>query len=125
MSFRRTLPTIVWLWRAFTGPVARRICLVIVLVPLVNSAVVRTYSYFLSALSKLERDNTSEEDVVRTVPYLVRWQWEGQLKRTPGKGDIDAGIEPGYSATPASLSAVRNAGLAPRRSEDQLVRELM
>jgi len=30
----------------------------------------------ISGLSKLEIDNTSEEEVVRTVPYLVRWRWE-------------------------------------------------
>jgi hypothetical protein len=68
-----------------------------------------------SGLSKLEIDNTSEEEVVRTVPYLVRWQWEGQLKRTPETVDIDAGIERGYSVTISNESSwMKFAGLIGR-----------
>jgi hypothetical protein len=49
------------------------------------------------------------------VPYLVRWQWEGQLKRTPEKSDIDAGIERGYSVTISNESSwMEFAGLIGR-----------
>jgi len=77
MSFRHSFPTIVWLWRAFTGRVAGRIYLVIVLVPLVGSAVVRTYSYFQVELSCFWRWNGCRH-VVQIAPQL--WQYKNAIE---------------------------------------------
>lgn len=105
MQFRRSFPMSSWILRTFTGRIARRIYLVLVLAVLAASAAARIHTFVLTrrmeavivGLSKLEIDKSTEEDVKRTVPYLVRWQWEGQLKRTPETGDIDIGFEQGYS----------------------------
>ncbi len=88
----------------FTGRTARRVYLVLMFALLVTSAAARIYTFVLTrrmeavvaGLSKLQIDESTEEDVRRTVPYLVRSQWGGQLKRTPETGDIDIGIEHGY-----------------------------
>src|SRR6266481_6085567 len=94
-----------WISRTLTGRIARRIYLVLVLALLATSAAVRIYTFVLvqrieaviASLSTLQIDKSTEDEVKRTVPYLKRWQWEGQLKRSPETADIDMGIEQGYS----------------------------
>jgi hypothetical protein len=94
-----------WILRTATGQIARRVYFVIVLSIVATSAIARICTLVLTrrmeavitGLSKLQIDKSTEEDVKRTVPYLVPWQWEGQLKRSPESGEIDIGIEQGYS----------------------------
>jgi hypothetical protein len=45
----------------------------------------------ITALSKLEIDKTSEEELARVVPYLQRSPWNGQISRSPETGNIDLG----------------------------------
>jgi hypothetical protein len=102
MQLRHSFPMSSWILRTFTGRIVRRIYLVLVLAALAASAAVRIHTFVLTrrmeaviiGLSKLEIDKSTEEDVKRTVPYLVRWQWEGQLERSP---ETDIGFEQGYS----------------------------
>ena len=99
--------------QTFTGRIARRVYLVLVLILFVTSAAARIYTFVLTrrmeavvaGLGKLQMDRSTEEDVKRTVPYLVRWQWEGPLKRSPETGDIDIGIEQGYSVAISNESS--------------------
>ena len=87
-----------------TGHTARRVYLVLMCAFLTTSAAARIYTFVLTrrmeavvaGLSKLQIDKSTVEDVKRTVPYLVRSQWDSQLKRTPETGDIDIGIDQGY-----------------------------
>ena len=105
MQFRHSFPTTSWVFRTLTGRVARRIYLVLALTMFATSVAARIYTFVLTrrmeavitGLSKLQIDKSTEEDVKRTVPYLVPWQWEGQLKRSPESGEIDIGNEQGYS----------------------------
>src|ERR1700757_2189395 len=52
----------------------------------------------IAGLSKLQIDQSTEEDV-KLMPQLVRWQSDGQLERSHETGDIDIGIEKGYSVS--------------------------
>jgi len=78
------------LW-TLTGRIARRVYLGLVLSLVATSVTARIYTLVLTrrmeaviaGLSKLQVDKSTEEDVRRTVPHLVRWQWGGQLKRSP------------------------------------------
>jgi len=107
MSFRERFPATVWIWRTTTGRTARRVYLGIVLLALITSVIVRAHTYVLTrrmqaviaGLSKLEIDKSTESDVVRTVPYLVRSPYGGQLKRSVETGDIDTGTAQHYYAT--------------------------
>jgi len=107
MSFRELFPAASWIWRTLTGRAARIVYVTVALMLLITSIGVRVYTYALTrrmeaviaGLGKLEIDNTNEEELVRTVPYLVRWQWEAQLKWTPETGDIDLGKQSGYGVT--------------------------
>jgi hypothetical protein len=100
------------LW-TLTGRIARRVELGLVLSLVATSATARIYTLVLTrrmeaviaGLSKLQVDKSTEEDVRRTVPHLVRWQWDGQLKRSPEAGDIDIGIEQGYSVAISNESS--------------------
>jgi len=102
-----------WISRTLTGRIARRIYLVLVLALLATSAAVRIYTFVLvqrieaviASLSTLQIDKSTEDEVKRTVPYLKRWQWEGQLKRSPETADIDMGIEQGYSVAISNESS--------------------
>jgi hypothetical protein len=102
-----------WILSTFTGRIARRVYLLLVLALLTTSAAARIYTFVLTrrmeavivGLSKLQIDKSTEEDVKRAMPYLVRWQWDGQLKRSPETGDIDIGIEQGYSVAISNESS--------------------
>ena len=113
MQFRHSYPIASWILRTFTGRIVRRVYLVLVLALLATSAASRIYTFVLTrrmeaviaGLSKLQIDESTEEDVKRTVPYLVRSQWEGQLKRSPETGDIDIGFQKGYSVAISNESS--------------------
>jgi hypothetical protein len=113
MKFHHSFPMTSWIWRALAGRIARRIYLVLVLALLATSAAVRIHTFVLArrmeavivGLSRLQLDKSTEEDVKQTVPYLVRWQWEGPLKRSRETGDIDVGIEQGYSVAISNESS--------------------
>jgi hypothetical protein len=105
MQFHNAFPMTSRVLRTFTGRSARRIYLVLMLALFIISAAARVCTFVrtrrmeavIAGLSKLQIDKSTEEDVRRTVPYLVRSPWDGLLKRTPETGDIDIGIEQGYS----------------------------
>jgi len=68
-----------WIGHALTGRTARQVYVTMVLLLLVATTVARAYSFVLtrriqaviSGLSKLRIDETTEGEVVRTVPYLA------------------------------------------------------
>jgi hypothetical protein len=107
MAFPDYFPVVSWILRRLTGRLARRLYLCIILFLLVVSTVVRARTYLMtrriqsviSGLSKLRVDESVEEEVLRTVPYLVRGQQDWQVKRTVETGDIDTGTERGYYVT--------------------------
>ncbi|MGA8072710.1 MAG: hypothetical protein WB995_04500 [Candidatus Acidiferrales bacterium] len=104
MALRGHFPATAWLARAFTGRIARRIYLAIVALIFTASAVARVRAFVLTrkmhaviqGVSKLRIDETSEDEVLRTVPYLVRGDWSRQVQRTAETGDVDEGIEHAY-----------------------------
>lgn len=107
MSLRDHLPAASWIWQALTGRHARRLFLAFTLVLMVASAALRTWTYVLTrrmeaviaGLSKLEIDKTTEEELVRTVPHLVRSQWDRPVTRTVETGNVDTGTEHFYYST--------------------------
>jgi hypothetical protein len=107
MTLQDRFPGFLWLWRSLTGRTSRRIYVLVVVVVLGASAIARVYTFVLTrkaqavvaGLAKLEIDETSEADLLRTVPYLTRNQWEVQLQRTRETGDIDTGLERFYYAS--------------------------
>jgi hypothetical protein len=113
MPLRTHFQATIWVWRSLTGRIARRVCVVLLLALLTTSAAARIHTFVLTrrieaviaGLSKLQIDRSTEEDVKRTVPYLVRWEWDGQLKRSPETGDIDLGTEQSYSVAVSNESS--------------------
>jgi hypothetical protein len=102
---RRYFPASIWLWNGLQGRILRRVLLAFVLLTLAVTTIVRIHTLVLTrrmegviaGLSKLQIDQSTEEDVKRTLPQFERGQWEGQLERSPETGDIDTGMERGYS----------------------------
>jgi hypothetical protein len=78
----------------------------IILLLLVATTAIRVHSYLLtrkmqaivSGLAKLQIDHTTEEEVLRTVPYLVRPGWDRHVDRNVELGDVDRGVERHYYA---------------------------
>ena len=89
---------------ALTGLTARRVYATTALLLLVGTTVARTYSFIrtrriqavISGLSKLRIDETTEEELVRTVPYLVRGNSDRHVVRNAELGNVDTGVERGY-----------------------------
>jgi hypothetical protein len=89
MPLRDYFPASSWIGHALTGRTARRAYVTIFSLLLAATTVVRTYSFILtrrtqaviSGLSKLRIDETTEAELARTVPYLVRKNWDGGRSR--------------------------------------------
>lgn len=104
MALRDHFEASLWIGHALTGRPARRVYVTMVLLFLVATTVVRAYAFVLTrriqaviyGLSKLRIDETTEEELVRTVPYLVRGNWDGRVVRTVELGNVDTGVERGY-----------------------------
>jgi hypothetical protein len=104
MTFRDYFPASMWLGRALAGRIARRIYVTIILVLLATSAAIRIHTYILtgrmqaviSGLSKLQIDRTTEEELLRTVPYLVSSKYERRIEKNVELGDVDTGIRKVY-----------------------------
>jgi hypothetical protein len=104
MSLRDYFPTTVRVGRALTGRTARRIYLAFVGLLLVLTTVIRVRAFLytrkiqavISGLSKLHIDETTEEEVVKTVPYLVRGARDRNVERNVEVGDVDVGVLRGY-----------------------------
>src|SRR6267143_7164800 len=87
MAPRKLFPATIWVWRSLTGRIARRVYLSIVLLLLIASTTARVYTIVLTrriyaVLSSLERlriDQTTETELVKTVPYLNRGNYEAPL----------------------------------------------
>jgi hypothetical protein len=104
MSLRDYFPTTVRIGHALTGRTARRIYLTFVVLLLVLTTVIRVRAFLYTrkiqavifGLSKLHIDETTEEEVVRTVPYLVRGARDRSVERNVEVGDVDSGVLRGY-----------------------------
>jgi hypothetical protein len=80
MSFQKYFPSVVWVFRTFTGRLVRRIYfaifLLVLCVPLVprlrNIYRARKFEAVLAGLERVKVDQTIEAELVRLVPYLTR-----------------------------------------------------
>jgi hypothetical protein len=106
MTLREYFPASIWIWRTLTGRIARRIYFAIILLLLALSTVVRIRTFLLTrkieaviaGLSKLQIDETTEDEVVRTVPYLIRSDSDREIDRNVEAGEVDKGVERVYYA---------------------------
>ena len=72
-----------------------------------TTTILRIYSFVLthrfqkviSGLSKLHIDETTEAEVIRTVPYLKRNETSWQVNPNPEIGNVDKGVQQVYSVT--------------------------
>lgn len=104
MPRRDYFPASSWIGHALTGRNARRVCVTIVFLLLVVTTAVRAYSFVLtrrfqaviSGLSKLRIDETTEAEMTRTVPYLVRNNSDWRVARNVELGDVDTGVQSYY-----------------------------
>ena len=107
MLIRRHFSSASWFGTGLRGRILRRACITFIFLILSVSTGTRVYSFVLthkiqaviSGLSKLQIDQTTEEEVRKAVPYIVRSKWEWQVKRTPEAGDVDLGEEGSYYVT--------------------------
>lgn len=107
MPLHDYFPASTRIWRALTGGIARRVYVAFALLLLVLSTVARVYSFVLtrrihaiiSGLSNLHIDETTEEELMRTVPYLTRSKWDRRVDRNVEIGDVDTGVERFYYVT--------------------------
>jgi len=107
MSLRDYFPSSKWIGRALTGRKARWVYVIIASLLLVATTVVRVHAFILTrrmhaviaGLSKLHIDETSEEEVLRTVPYLVRGVRDRVVDTNAEVGNVDRGIERHYFVT--------------------------
>jgi hypothetical protein len=107
MALRDYSSASIWLGRALTGQIARRVYVSIILLMLFTTTVVRVYSYVLthkseqvvSGLSKLHIDVTTEEEVLQKIPYLTRDEWFSHVEPNAEVGNIDKGVGQWYSVT--------------------------
>jgi hypothetical protein len=101
MPRRDYFPESSWIGHALTGSIARRVYVTIVCLLLVATTAVRAYSFILtrrsqaiiSGLSKLRIDETTKAEMTRTVPYLVRTNWDRRVARNVELGGVDTGVE--------------------------------
>jgi hypothetical protein len=92
MPFADQFPATLWVRRRFTSPFARRIyrAIVILLFAATTAARVRAYVLtrrihaVLNSLERLRIDQSTEDQLLRTVPYLVREQRD----RTEGPSTV-------------------------------------
>src|SRR5271170_2257010 len=94
MPFPNRFPATSWVWRRFTSPFARRIYLAVVILAFAVTTTARVRTYVLtrriqSVLNSLERlriDQTTEDELLRTVPYLVRGQQDRPVGTSTERG---------------------------------------
>jgi hypothetical protein len=92
MPFPNRFPATSWVWRRFTSPFARRIYLAVVILAFAVTATARVRTYVLTrrihavlnGLQRLQIDQSTGDELLRTVPYLVR----GQRDRTEGSRTV-------------------------------------
>jgi hypothetical protein len=91
MSTQTHFPFTRWIIRKLTGRWARRIYLSIIAVLLLTTTLVRLRSYFMTrkiqsvlhGLAQIRIDQTTEEELKKTIPYLTEYEWAagGQSRR--------------------------------------------
>jgi hypothetical protein len=93
--------------RALTRRKARWVYATIASLLFVATTVVRVHTFILTnkihaviaGLSRLHIDETTEEEVLRTVPYLDHGEWHRLVNTNAEFGNIDKGIERHYFVT--------------------------
>ena len=101
MPFRDNFPASAWIWRVLTGRIACRVYVAIVVLLLIATIAFHIYSFVLTrrieaviaGLAKLRIDETTEDEVVRTVPYLIRGKQDRQVGQPVEAGPVDQGVE--------------------------------
>ena len=107
MNLRPHFTATTWLGRAVTGRIARRTYAVILILLFIVGVAFRIHTYIfarrfqkvLSGLSTLHIDQTTEEDLQRQVPYLVRTNYERVVKPSIETGDVQTGVLRAYCAS--------------------------
>lgn len=107
MPFFQLFPATTWLGRAVSGRTARRIYAAVLLVGLLVGTLIRVHTYILArrfqrilvALSTLQIDQSTEADLQRQVPYLVRTKYERDVKPNVETGDVETGTLRAYCAS--------------------------
>lgn len=107
MPFRNHFPASTWIARALIGRTARQFYSAIIVLLLVVATGARIYSFRLthriqrviSGLSKLRIDEATEDEVLRTVPFLTRGGQDWHVQRNNEVGDVDSGVERVYYVT--------------------------
>ena len=98
MSFQKHFPSVAWVFRTFTGRLARRIYftafLLLLCAPLLprfrNMRRARKFQAVLAGLEQVKVDQTTEAELLRLVPYLTRG-YSG--KRQDGSLETWYGVE--------------------------------
>lgn len=107
VPLRTYFSSAIWFGTGMRGRILRRFCITFLLVIVSVATVTRIYSFVLTqrfqavitGLSKLRIGETTEEELRRVVPNLVRSEWDWQVKRTPETGDVDLGSVSTYYVT--------------------------
>lgn len=107
MPLRHHFQATTRLGRAVTGRMARCIYASLLLLVLLTSTGIRIHTYVLTrrfqavlaGLATLEIDKTTEEDLQRQVPYLVRTRYERDVKATMETGNVETGVLRNYCAS--------------------------
>ncbi|HEX8879615.1 MAG TPA: hypothetical protein VF749_06270 [Candidatus Acidoferrum sp.] len=107
MSLRTYFPSAIWFGTGLRGRILRRVCITLLLLIVGARTATGIYSLVLThrvqavitGLAKLRIDETTEEELSSVVPYLVRSEWDWQVKRTRETGDVDLGSVSTYYVT--------------------------
>jgi hypothetical protein len=98
MSLRKYFPSAYWICRTVTGRIARRIYLTTAILLLIAATAPRIRSMLmarrihavLAGMEKVKIDQTTESQLVKVVPYLVRSPYQGRL---PGSAEDFYAVE--------------------------------
>ncbi len=104
MPLRDRFPAASRLWSALTSRLAKTLAVALIAIFLALNLWARVSIWLAArrmqavvvALGKLEIDKTTEEELARTVPQLVKYPWEGQVQRRPEIGAVDLGVVRAY-----------------------------
>ena len=110
MALSHHFPASTRLATVLTGRTVRRVCMVVILLLLVAATVSRVFSLVLtrrvqaviSGLSKLQIDETTEGELLRTVPHLIRGERDWDVRPNDELGNVEPGVQQSYYVTISS-----------------------